>query len=317
MCLLKDEKEPDNQSSLEDFFGGSNTGSGIKGEQSNSDKKRKHVQDSPDPFSDAQASQSRGHESIPRPTQETNDESSLDFDDVDEIIESVFEEEDSVIKNAGYRETPSDLGPSYLLSIDYAGGDIKKALARLYNPETKKIYFWYDNTNHKPYCYTDYPEQVVANKVGRHPGFLRTESVQLKDLLRDQMRTMTKVIADDPLSIGGKRDSIRERFIETTQDMATVSHAWEANIRYRNCYTYDRDLVMGLPYKIVDGNLIRCDPKVDEAVLKEFKKTIGDSEGLERIVDQYAPLFFTEVPDIRRIATRFHYKIILNLRIRM
>jgi DNA polymerase I len=302
VCLLKDEKDQDNQSSLEDFFSGKNDGPGLKNEQSTSDNKQKRAEASLPPSPEPETSQSRTHNSRPRSTPQTNDETSYDLDDIDEIIDSVFEDEDAVIKNAGYRETPSDLGPSYLLSVDYVGGETKKALARLYNPETKKIYFWYDNTDHKPYCYTDYPEQVVAAKIGKHPGFLRTESVPLKDLLRDQMRTMTKVIADDPLSIGGKRDSIRERLVETTQDMATVSHAWEANIRYRNCYTYDRDLVMGLPYKIVDGNLLRCDPKVDESVLKEFKKTLGDSKGLERIVDQYAPLFFTEVPDIRRIA---------------
>ncbi len=219
---------------------------------------------------------------------------------MDDIIESVFEEEvDNYV--VGHRDRPNNLGPSYLLSVDYDGAEAK-AIARLYDPVTKKIYFWYDNTGHKPYCFTDFPTQVVEGKVGSKKGYLSSQEVEVKDLLRDEIRKMTKVIADDPLSIGGRRDSIREELVEYTPDMTTRSHAWEANIRYRNCYTYDRDLVLGLPYKIEDGNLIRCDPGVDENVLLEFKALFEDNEGLERVIDQYAPMFFTEVPDIRRIA---------------
>jgi len=287
---LKDEKEQNNQSNLEDFFGTEKTEQPAESTAIRPDKK----------VGEPSSSDSPRHSQEPSRTSTRNEED-LGPEEIDEIIDSVYEDE-SISHKAGYREEPKNLQPSYLLSVDYAGGDIKKAIARLYNPETKKMYIWYDNTGHKPYCFTDFPPQVVQSKASKNAGFIGTQQVELRDLLRDEMRPMTKIIADDPLAIGGKRDSIREQLVEHTPDMATVSHAWEANIRYRNCYTYDNDLVLGLPYKIENGNLVRCDPKVDDIMLQEFKKSLGDTEGLERIVEQYAPMFFTEVPDIRRIA---------------
>ncbi|MFW9919574.1 MAG: DNA-directed DNA polymerase I [Candidatus Thorarchaeota archaeon] len=286
---MKDEKEQNNQSNLEDFFGSE---APEQKETETPPTRQKEVQ-KPAPVSDSRPPQRNSD------TSSQNDE--IDYDEIEEIIDSVYEDETAIHK-AGYREEPKNLGPSYLLSVDYVGGDIKKAIARLYNPESKKMYIWYDNTGHKPYCYTDFPPQVVQSKVSRNPGYIGTQQVTLRDLLQDKPRPMTKIIADDPLAIGGKRDSIREQLVEHTPDMATLSHAWEANIRYRNCYTYDNDLVLGLPYKIKDGDLIRSEPKVDSKLLDAFKKTIVDTEGLERIVEQYAPMFFTEVPDIRRIA---------------
>ena len=194
------------------------------------------------------------------------------------------------------------MGPSYLLSVDYIGGNLKKAVVKLYDPVSKQIKLWYDNTGHKPYCYTDYPPQVVESKVGNHRGYVGSQVVQVQDLLRDESRQMTKVIAADPLSIGGSQGAIRDLLVEHTPDMQQVSHAWEAAIRYRNCYSYDQDILTGLPYMIEDGNLVKVEPKVDEAVLAEFKKIFGDEEDIERVIDRFAPMFFTEVPDIRRLA---------------
>ncbi len=286
---LKDEKEESSQSRLEDFFGGGSRKASLPDDPAAQPKKVSHQ------------SSSQSSPQISKSPEPTDTEDDVDYDTLEDIIDSVYDGE-TVHNLAGYRETPDSLGPSYLLSVDYVGGDIKKAIARLYNPETKKLYFWYDNTGHKPFCYTDFPPQVVQSKVGNKPGFIGTKTVELKDLLRDETRRMTKVIADDPLAIGGRNDSIREVLVERTPDLTTISHAWEANIRYRNCYTYDHDLVLGLPYRIEKGNLVRCEPKVDLEILEAFKKSLGDPTGLERIINQYAPMFFTEVPDIRRIA---------------
>lgn len=220
-----------------------------------------------------------------------SDEEGTPPDDLEEIVTEI---------KVGERETPRNLPPSYLLSVDYAGAQ-RKAFARLYNPEDKRIYFWFDNTGHQPYCYTDYPPEVAERKIGRHGGFVRSESVDLTDLLRDETVKMTKIIASDPLSIGGSAGAIRERLVDRS-GATSVSHAWEANIRYRNCYTYDTNIVTGLPYKIEDGSLVPSVPKLDKKMLAEFKGNFEADEGIERIITEYAPMFFTEVPDIRRIA---------------
>ncbi|MGA9387974.1 MAG: hypothetical protein WBV70_04010, partial [Candidatus Bathyarchaeia archaeon] len=50
--------------------------------------------------------------------------------------------------------TPENLAPSYFVSATY-DGQAKKALVKLYEPVSGKIYFWLDNTGHKPYCLTN------------------------------------------------------------------------------------------------------------------------------------------------------------------
>ena len=59
-----------------------------------------------------------------------------------------------------YPKYPKNLPASYLVSVKYDG---KKGLAslRLYEPISKKIYFWDDNTGHKPYCLTSLPPKEV------------------------------------------------------------------------------------------------------------------------------------------------------------
>ncbi len=213
-------------------------------------------------------------------------------------VETAEETEVVVEIKVGDRDTPRDLPPSFLLSIDYAGQQ-KKAVARLYESNSKQLFFWFDNRGHLPYCYTDLPRQAVnrMDRVGKSPGFVRTESVQMLDLLQDQPRDMTKVIADDPLSIGGRPGSIREQLVKDG-----VSHAWEANIRYRNCYTYDTRVVPGLVYKIENSDLIPCPPKMDSKLIDEYKRIVQDEKGLDAMISEYAPMFFTEVPDIKRVA---------------
>ncbi|UCH03837.1 MAG: type B DNA-directed DNA polymerase [Candidatus Thorarchaeota archaeon] len=263
-------KQPkdDSQSSLEDFFSSSE-----------------------DEESEEQAEVS--DEETPNNTEPLGEEVDAEYAP-DEAEETVTE------LRVGEREAPDDLSPSYLLSIDYAGAQ-RKAFARLYNPTDKRVYFWFDNTGHQPYCYTDFPVQVAEQKIGNHGGYVRSESVELTDLLRDEPVTMTKVIASDPLSIGGSAGSIRDRLVERTEG-ATISHAWEAAIRYRNCYSYDRNVVSGLPYRIDNGDLILSYPEPDTELLDEFKQAIGTEKGRERMISEYAPMLFTEVPDIRRIA---------------
>ena len=282
MVLTKDEQPTDeSQSSLEDFFSGSEEASEV-------------VEDKP---SEVITKSSNKHKKPQRTRGNPQDESDEDEED---------EEDSSLDISVGGGETPTNLPPSFLLSIDYSGPH-NKAMARLYNPNDKKVYFWFDNTGHKPYCYTDWPQQVVESTARNKKGFLRAETVELHDLLKDQPVKMTKVIGDNPLAIGGSSDSIREILVENVSDPVDptkkikMSHAWEAAIRYQLCYTYDSKLVPGLMYKIEGGNLNPCLPDVDSKTLEEFKKTIQDEEGLESIITEYSPMFFTEVPEIRRL----------------
>ena len=44
---------------------------------------------------------------------------------------------------------PENLPPSYFVSATYDGRS-RKAVLKLYEPESEEIYFWSDNTGHKP-----------------------------------------------------------------------------------------------------------------------------------------------------------------------
>jgi hypothetical protein len=268
MVLAKDKDSEDkNQSTLDDFF---DTDEDVspKGERSEGAPSKSMKDSSPQ---------------LKKGTEEGDLQSSSRKDTENTVDEDTQPQPKNEVKS-GYRDSPENLPPSYLLSVDYEGRR-KKAVLQLYNPQTKRTHFWYDNTAHQPYCYTDLAPQIVEDRVkkGGFKGHFRTEEVQLKDLLRDESRSMTKVIADDPLSIGGRDDSIREHLIErvSTGDPAEpvkkVSHAWEAAIRYRNCYSYDRDLVPGLLYSIDKGNLIPSPPDLDMNILQDFKKIIQAS----------------------------------------
>ncbi|HID16518.1 MAG TPA: type B DNA-directed DNA polymerase, partial [Candidatus Atribacteria bacterium] len=190
-------------------------------------------------------------------------------------------------------EQPVNTGPCILISVSYDGSK-RKALCKLYDPEKNKVYFWYDNIGHKPYCLSDLsPDKLKRHPVVTHPGFSRIEVVEKYDPLSDRVVRMSKIIAEDPLSIGGKRRSIRE----------LLPKAWEARIRYHNCYIYDRQLVPGLFYRIRDGDLELVPYNVPEDVKKGILKFFRDEpDEVIRLLDEWHPLFLCPAPSIPRLA---------------
>jgi DNA polymerase I len=71
------------------------------------------------------------------------------------LPETVAEEQKQEKKRRTFPLVASEnLPPSYFVSASYDGRQ-RKAVIKLYEPKTGKIYFWYDNTGHKPYCLTN------------------------------------------------------------------------------------------------------------------------------------------------------------------
>lgn len=229
----------------------------------------------------------------PKRTEEEPDEAEiLESEETELEIEEAAEEEivDRTIFEA---ETPQNTGTLYLLSVTYSGTR-GKALLKLYDMERGKIVFWYDNTGHRPYLLTDLPlQEVLSNRrVTSHPGFdgTLTTEVEKYDLLYDRKVRMTKVVAKDPLSIGGRGSSIRE----------ILENSWEDNIRYHECYIYDQGLIPGYTYRIKDGQLTREDrPFQLDDIRANFKDL--PPEHMKSLMDWF-PLFVMPVPDYRRVA---------------
>lgn len=205
----------------------------------------------------------------------------------------VIDNNEESIKPKG-RLAPPNLGTAYMLSAGY-DGDSQKAYIRLYEPESKQIYLWYDNTDHLPYLITkETPEEIRSNnRIVNHEGFLTCETVTKFDALNDEEIRVTKVIAKDPLSIGGGPGCIRNNLEES----------WESRIRYYSCYINDRGLIPGMPYKVVNGDLVEDNWDIPPEVEQEFDEILEHTEEyLKPHMRQWAKLLQRPVPEIKRVA---------------
>jgi len=187
-------------------------------------------------------------------------------------------------------ETPNDMAQSYFVGAGY-DGERRAVFLKLYDPETEKIRFWYDNTGHTPYCISkDSVESLQREKkIVNHPGFLRFETSRRYDALNAAEIPVTLIHAEDPLSIGGKEDSIREK-----------TRAWEADIRYIENYIYDRHLEPGMIYSIGNGQLNAS----GQTSIPESAKEIlpEDDREYSRLMVRWLRLLESPVPNYRRVA---------------
>jgi len=211
-------------------------------------------------------------------------------------------------------ETPSEIAPrnlppAFFVSATY-DGNRRSACIKLYEPVSKRIYFWYDNRGHRPYCFTNIPpdELEKLDRLVNHPGFDHFETVEKYDALLDRKITVTKVVAKDPLAIGGRprgciRDIIPEDYPAVFGTEREVK-VWEAAIKYYECYIYDENLEPGMPYRIEDWNLVpvkdeEVEGKVEELLNSYFK---DEPDDLMPYLKVWARLLEYPAPDMRRAA---------------
>jgi DNA polymerase I len=203
---------------------------------------------------------------------------------------------------------PRDLPPSYFVSATY-NGKKGSACIKLYEPKSERIHLWYDTTGHKPYCLTNLPSSELE-KIGRlisHPGFGRFEPMEKYDPLLDRKVTVTKVVAKDPLSIGGRSSGcIRDVIPEEYPNIAGVEQeakVWEAAIKYYQSYIYDRDLAPGMIYKIENNELVRVRHEPSERMVKEIGGLFqGEPEDYMQHIEGWARLLEYPAPKFRRVA---------------
>ncbi|MCS7125931.1 MAG: DNA-directed DNA polymerase I [Aigarchaeota archaeon] len=176
----------------------------------------------------------------------------------------------------------------FLLGSSYDGRE-GKAYLKLLDIDSGKVEIFYDESGHKPYCYVSESIQEVENL--KLSGVVKIESEKKYDLLRDKEVEMTKILANDPLSIGGSPSSIREKI-----------RAWEADIPYHLCYLYDMKLIPSIPYYMVDGRLIPAE--VDLGKIKKIvEKYFHDlSENEKKIIEEWVILMEEEQPKLKHLS---------------
>ncbi len=190
--------------------------------------------------------------------------------------------------------------PSMLVSATYESNS-KSAVLKFYEPESQKLFLWKDETNHKPYCYSRLaPDEL--DFLQERDDILEIKTVQRYDLIKDKEIDMSKITVADPLAIGGTAgDKSIRNIIET----------WESDIKYYENYLYDRKLIVGKYYEIIDGEIQQHDLAISDEVKLALKSLLWDKVDSENMVDteqfkefisEWADLLNQPIPKIKRLS---------------
>jgi DNA polymerase I len=195
-------------------------------------------------------------------------------------------------------ELPRDSRPRLLLSAVYSGEE-KKVYLKFYDPQDKIIYQWRDRTDHKPYCYTKMEFGKQAEQVAQKETKFILKQVKKKDIILDKEIEVLKVIAPDPLSIGGTDYSFREKVM-----------SWEADIKYHENYLYDRALIPGSYYIRNDEQITPFEYPISEKVQSALRSLLWDKikeageagKEYRQYITNWAKLLNQPIPELKRVA---------------
>ncbi|MCJ8307178.1 MAG: DNA-directed DNA polymerase I [Nitrosopumilus sp.] len=190
--------------------------------------------------------------------------------------------------------------PAMLVSATY---DIlsKSAVLKFYEPKSQKLILWKDEIGHKPYCYSRLtPDEL--DFLQERDDVLEIKTVQRYDLIKDKEIDMSKITVADPLAIGG-----------TTGDKSirNVIETWESDIKYYESYLYDRSLIVGKYYEIVNGKIKPHDLEISDEVKIALKSLLWDKVDSDSVVDanefkelisEWADLLNQPIPKIKRLS---------------
>ncbi|MGA8842582.1 MAG: DNA-directed DNA polymerase I [Nitrososphaeraceae archaeon] len=187
-----------------------------------------------------------------------------------------------------------------LISSNYSGED-KRIFLKFYDPSLHTIFFWRDATGHKPYCFTKLEYSKQLEKLIENDNKFSVLEIEKKDLIIDKEVKLLKIIAPDPLSIGGTSNSIREKIT-----------AWEADIKYHENYLYDVKLIPGNYYKRINDDILEDKVSISATVEKALKDLLWDkitdegkearNEDYRTYIREWAHLLNQPIPKMKRIA---------------
>ena len=195
-------------------------------------------------------------------------------------------------------ELPKDSRPKLLLSAIYSGEE-KKVYLKFYDPQDKIIYQWRDRTDHKPYCYTKMEFAEQAKQVAQKETKFLLKQIKKQDIILDKEIEVLKVIAPDPLSIGGTDYSFREKVT-----------SWEADIKYHENYLYDRALIPGSYYVRNDEQITPFEYPISEKVQFALRSLLWDKiketgeagKEYRQYITNWAKLLNQPIPELKRVA---------------
>jgi DNA polymerase, archaea type len=201
---------------------------------------------------------------------------------------------------SSYAKELPESKPAMLLSAVYSG-DEQKVYLKFYDEENQSIFYWRDRTNHRPYCYTKMDYQDEARKVVQRDRKYSLEKATKMDFISDKEIQVLKVLAPDPLSIGGTQNSFREKVT-----------SWEADIRYHENYLYDARLIPGAYYMRKGDSILPYERPISNKVQEELDKLIWNKLAPEagqvgsgqyrKYIEDWANLLNQSIPDMKRVS---------------
>jgi len=199
--------------------------------------------------------------------------------------------------------------PSMLVSATYDNIS-KSVVLKFYEPESKKLILWHDETNHKPYCYSRLAPDELDFLQERN-DVLDIKQVKKYDLLKDAEIKASQIIVDNPLSIGGNYGESIKNQIET----------WESDIKYYENYLYDRGLIVGRYYEVKNGKIEPYDLEISDEVKLALKSLLWDKVDSESMVDaeefkifisEWADLLNQPIPRIKRLSVDIEVEAVIG-----
>ncbi|MGD8300652.1 MAG: DNA-directed DNA polymerase I, partial [Nitrosopumilaceae archaeon] len=194
----------------------------------------------------------------------------------------------------------SSMSPSMLVSATYDSVS-RSAMLKFYDPKSEKLILWLDEIDHKPYCYSKL-ELDELDFLQERDDILKIERVKRHDLIKDENIDISKIIVSDPLAIGGTAGE---------KSIRNVIETWESDIKYYENYLYDRSLIVGKYYEVVDGKIKPHDLEISDEVKIALKSLLWDKVDSENMVDakefkecitDWAELLNQPIPKIKRLS---------------
>ncbi|MGH1521783.1 MAG: DNA-directed DNA polymerase I [Nitrosopumilus sp.] len=189
---------------------------------------------------------------------------------------------------------------SMLVSASYDNNS-KSAVLKFYEPVSKKLFLWYDEIGHKPYCYSKLSPDELDFLQDRD-DILEIKNVERYDLIKDKQIDLSKITVADPLTIGGT---------SSDKSIRNVIETWESDIKYYENYLYDRGLIIGKYYEINNGQIQPHDLEISDEVKIALKSLLWDkvdsdsmvdTEQFKEFISEWADLLNQPIPKIKRLS---------------
>ena len=224
------------------------------------------------------------------------------------VVTKIINKEKST--NEREKNAYQNLETSMLVSATYDGKK-NAAILKFYNPKTQELKLWADESEHYPYCYS----KLALDELGfiqDREDVREIKTVKKYDLIKDTEIEVSQIIAQNPLAIGGTMggNSIRN-----------IMDTWESDIKYYENYLYDRKLIVGKYYKIVEGKIIQDDLEISDEVKIALKSLLWDkvdstsmvdAEQFKEFISEWAELLNQPIPKIKRLSVDIEVEAVIG-----